>query len=94
MATCSSCHRPILWCLTETGSRMPIDPDPVPDGIVVKTGATEPDPHGGPRAIDVVRVLKKAERSLFDIDEDDDAGLRFNSHMATCPNRDRHRKPR
>lgn len=97
MATCSSCHAPIVWCRTETGARMPVDVDPDPNGIVIKTGATVREPNTG-RYEDVVRVLKKAERTLFDPDEPDDGSdhvdLRFNSHFSTCPDSKRHRKPR
>lgn len=32
---CRSCHRLIRWVDTERGKRMPIDPDPVPDGNVI-----------------------------------------------------------
>lgn len=33
--TCRSCKQPIRFGLTEKGRRMPIDPQPVPDGNVV-----------------------------------------------------------
>lgn len=32
---CRSCGAPIWWAVTEKGGRMPLDPDPVPDGNVV-----------------------------------------------------------
>lgn len=93
MSVCSSCRRPILWCVTEGGKRMPIDPEPHSEGNVVKTGRTEMVP-GQYRPVDVVRVLTKADRSLFDQpdDEGDVAGARFMPHFATCPNADRHRR--
>ena len=27
-STCSSCHAPIIWCVTNTGKRMPLDAKP------------------------------------------------------------------
>ena len=32
---CTGCSAPIRWVLTEAGKRMPIDPEPHPDGTVV-----------------------------------------------------------
>jgi len=99
VSACSSCRRPILWCVTEGGKRMPIDPEPHADGNVVKTGRTELVP-GQYRPVDVVRVLTVAERehTLFDDgepgepDPEDVAGARYMPHFATCPSADRHRR--
>ena len=35
---CNSCHQPVWWKLTSNGKRMPIDPDPVPDGNLILDG--------------------------------------------------------
>ncbi len=32
MSTCLSCHAPIVWALTASGKRLPVDPDPVAEG--------------------------------------------------------------
>lgn len=90
MSACSSCRRPILWCVTEGGKRMPIDPEPHADGNVVKTGATDLV-YGKP--VPVVRVLDDATMTLFDTVP---AGVepRFVSHFATCPDADKHRTGR
>lgn len=34
-ATCSSCSEPIIWCRTETGKRMPVNVEPIPEGNLV-----------------------------------------------------------
>jgi hypothetical protein len=31
---CKSCGKPILWAKTEKGSRIPLDPTPVPNGNI------------------------------------------------------------
>lgn len=47
------CRAPILWAVTVLGRRMPLDPDPTPDGIVIELA----DGH--------VRVLDETERQHF-----------------------------
>lgn len=37
MSTCASCGKQIIWCRTETGKRMPVDPTPTSDGNLVLT---------------------------------------------------------
>lgn len=34
-STCTGCGAAIRWVITDGGRRMPLDPDPVPDGNVV-----------------------------------------------------------
>ena len=34
-STCSTCHAPIIWVISEGDRRMPIDPDKVSDGNIV-----------------------------------------------------------
>lgn len=35
---CSSCGAIVVWVVTGKGARMPLDPVPVPNGNVVRTG--------------------------------------------------------
>lgn len=35
LSECRDCKKPIRWATTRRGSKMPLDPDPVPDGNVV-----------------------------------------------------------
>jgi hypothetical protein len=35
--TCDSCKAPLKWAVTRKGHRMPLDPEPVPDGNLVLT---------------------------------------------------------
>lgn len=32
--TCKNCHQPIVWAKSEKGFRVPLDPDPSPDGTL------------------------------------------------------------
>jgi hypothetical protein len=75
---CSSCHRPIIWCVTERQKRMPVDAVP-PD----KGGNVEVIPRKG-IAAPLAKVLPVAKQF-------GKRGLRT-SHFATCPNADRHRQ--
>ncbi|MCK9250043.1 MAG: hypothetical protein M0P31_13850 [Solirubrobacteraceae bacterium] len=34
MSRCRSCGAPIRWGITQSGRRIPLDPDPTPDGNV------------------------------------------------------------
>ena len=38
MSACRSCGAPIKWARTPKGRRIPLDPDPVPDGNIVLRG--------------------------------------------------------
>lgn len=31
-ARCLTCHRPVLWTITDAGKRLAVDPEPHPDG--------------------------------------------------------------
>jgi hypothetical protein len=35
IALCRSCEAPIIWTITATGSRMPVDAKPGPNGTIV-----------------------------------------------------------
>ncbi len=74
--TCRSCRRPIRWCKTPLGKRMPIDPDPV------STGNLEiEDPRFD---MPLVTYIKK--------DTPPNGQDRYTSHFATCPNAQHHRR--
>jgi hypothetical protein len=49
MSTCLSCHAPIVWGVTGTGKRIPVDPDPVADGNLAI----------GPESVPRIRYLQK-----------------------------------
>ncbi|MET8908358.1 hypothetical protein [Micromonospora sp. NPDC004551] len=34
---CGSCQRQVIWTVTENNKRMPVDPQPTPDGSVALT---------------------------------------------------------
>ena len=36
MSFCKSCGAPIVWCRTRSGTRIPLDPEPVAGGNLVK----------------------------------------------------------
>lgn len=75
---CRSCKAPIRWTLTVNGKRMPIDPDPAPDGNVWVTGITEGIP-----TIEVALTGDAVPASV---------PIRYHSHFVTCPDRDSWRK--
>lgn len=35
--SCKSCNRPVIWCRTANAKKMPVDPDPAPNGNVEVT---------------------------------------------------------
>jgi hypothetical protein len=67
----------MVWCVTEQGKRMPIDPMPVKDGNVAVFECPE-------TGTDMCRVLSDAERATW-------GNMLFKSHFATCPNANQHR---
>lgn len=40
IATCRSCHDPIVWAVTEAGKRIPLNAEPVIGGNMTLTGST------------------------------------------------------
>lgn len=78
-ARCGSCKAEIDWGRTAADKPVPIDAVPVEDGNL----AVRRDDDGQLRT----RVVR-----LGDPLEPDEK--RGSSHFATCPNADRHRKPR
>lgn len=77
-AKCRSCRAPIRWVETSSGKRMPLDPDPDPEGNVwidrIENGT--PIVH--------VALMGSAVPS--------GEPFRYVSHFVTCPDRDAWRK--
>lgn len=70
MARCASCEAEVVWVISEaTGSKMPVDAAPAPDGNLALT-----------RKVDVGRVFARVigKDEAF-------AGQRYKSHFVTCP---------
>lgn len=67
---CRSCAQPIIWCVTQNGYDMPVDPQPHPTGNIVleqRGGGLKP----------VATVLNSKDRAGR-------MGT-HRSHFATCP---------
>lgn len=90
LSRCRSCGDPIIWTITTNGKRMPVDTDPVvaPRGFRIdetlldeaQMGFNEDD-------------LKPGKDILATFTADPGAGeLLYQSHFATCPNADQHRR--
>lgn len=65
--TCRSCARDIVWGMTPAGKRMPLDPDPSPDGnlwidegVIMSTKVDPPD--GAPRYLSHFVTCPDAKR--------------------------------
>lgn len=50
---CRSCRKPVLWAITQKGARIPVDPEPVPNGNIelrddgngeIRSTTVKPDP--------------------------------------------------
>ena len=77
---CARCKQPLRWVRTERGKRMPLNPDPVPDGNVAIVDG-------------VVVVLAPAVLSRMRAEGLDKLEL-YKSHFATCPYAGEFRRPR
>lgn len=79
MAKCKSCEAPIVWGRNvKTGKGVPLDPEPVEDGNLLKVGTNEQG------EIMVQFVGREADVPP--------GGERFKTHFATCPDAPSHRK--
>jgi hypothetical protein len=74
---CRSCGAPIIWCVTESGRKMPVDFAPTPSGNVAIRPA-----DGGWEAI-VAGPLEPVDGCT---------SIRRTSHFATCPDAQKHRR--
>lgn len=78
-AECRSCHAPVRWCITAAnGKRMPIDPEPVPDGNVWIVRI-----EGGMPVVGVALSAAGVPPT---------EALRYQSHFVSCEDRDTWRK--
>lgn len=75
---CKSCHAEIVWCATTKGHRMPVDPDPVPDGNMIVDGTGVVAVGHSMQTLDRVIVIGKNDVPLGD-------PPRYVSHFQTCP---------
>lgn len=76
---CRSCRAPVRWVVTEAnGKRMPLDPEPVPDGNVWVVRIEDGMP--------VVAVALSAEGVP------PAEAFRYQSHFVSCADRDSWRK--
>ena len=73
---CRFCGRRVVWALTDHKKAMPLDPDPVPDGVWVLWWYAEEEPEPRQR---VTYVRSLGPEYL---------GERWASHWATCAERE------
>lgn len=79
MSACRSCGAAVVWGLTKTGKRMPVDAAPVIGGNVVMVAGND-----GPELLVLAKPEVERRRGL---------GLpTHTSHFATCPHAAGHRK--
>lgn len=76
MSTCRSCNAEIRWERTAAGKRIPLDPEPVPDGnLFIGGDGLVRSYHGLPLGVGL-----------------EDEPARYVTHFATCPNSAEHRR--
>jgi len=76
--SCSACGAPIRWATTTKGRRMPIDPEPHPEGNI---RLQELDDGIAP----IAHVLDALDASMT-------SEPLYRSHFATCPEADEFRR--
>jgi hypothetical protein len=85
VSACRSCNAPVVWAITsKTGAAIPLDPNPIADGNVVRIGTAT---RGAPLVLvltdeELGRARKQGVVQLY------------RSHFASCPDADRWRHPR
>lgn len=81
---CSSCQAPIIWAeFKATGTRAPLDAEPVPDGNLA-IASWRPD---GTALIVLADTVQGGQLAL-----DTAPPERWVTHFATCPNAAEHRR--
>jgi hypothetical protein len=81
ISQCRSCDADIIWVVTEKGKKMPLDAEPHPEGTFRKERV---DANGDRIVHFVTEGIERADNNR----------PLYQSHFATCPERDHHRKPR
>lgn len=79
-STCSSCAAPIIWTVTAKSKNMPVDAEPTIQGKFVVRRNGKGVAHSRS-----YKSLREEGKLLGD-------DVRYESHWATCPTRDQHRK--
>lgn len=88
MSRCRSCNAEIVWATTLIGGKaMPVDPTPSPDGNLLLAAVDPDDASAGYAAIMLTNLTDEARASA-----ERAAVVLHESHFATCPNADQHRK--
>lgn len=97
LTPCKSCGALMLWCETEKGKAMPVDPDSVNDGnlTIVALGTRGPVVHYLTRdeMAEIPDRFPKFEAGgdASHVKDGRDLRLRYKSHFATCPKASQHR---
>jgi len=94
-ASCRSCRAPLVWALTETGRKMPVDLQPVGSvGVLIAEARDgnlvlcfEVDDLDRPRGPQLVLPATEEQRRDWKVPL-------WKSHFATCPKAAQHRRPR
>lgn len=93
MTVCTSCGAPILWAVTETGKRIPVDREPVAGGNL-RLATVERDADGKVTVCDISPPTARVVGATIDLFDPGDNGERWMPHHATCPQANEWRKPR
>lgn len=85
MSVCRSCQAEIIWAVTKTGARMPLDAAPVPGeprqhGVFMLARRLDDDPLAWPVAV----TERDGEFARLKL-------ALYVSHFATCPHAAQHR---
>lgn len=87
---CRSCNAAILWVETESGRRMPLDPEPMEDGsIIIHMG-----PNHQQKASEIAHIETAEEAAARSKATEPAARTAYVSHFVTCPDAARWRRRR
>jgi hypothetical protein len=86
VSACSSCGRAIIWTVSPSGARLPLDARPA---VMYYLDNAQPTPNAIPVSAKVVVM----PAGLFDLGEETEPRT-YVSHFLTCPNAASHTKAR